>query len=179
MSNNIRKLDRRGILDGSLAKRLTTLDYFLYATNEAMKFDQLEDCDLQPYGEKIITLTEVARRTLRQRMDVSLIMLCSKEHVPYKAAYFKLLVWIRRRRSAFPTNIDDRINSLLEDINHRIVLRTRGIDPRVQLGIEELLIVETAAVSSTQELCTSCSEIAASLSSKAVCSRILYERPTL
>ncbi|KAG1870419.1 hypothetical protein C8R48DRAFT_82872 [Suillus tomentosus] len=148
MSYNFRKLDR-AVSDGSLAARLSTLHHFRYATNEIMKFDHLEDCDLQPYGEKIITLTEVARWTLRQRMDVSLIMLCLKEHVPYKAAYFKLLVWIRRRRSAFPTNIDDRINSLLEDINHEIVVRTSGIDPRVQLGIEELLIVETAAVSST------------------------------
>ncbi|KAG1904362.1 uncharacterized protein F5891DRAFT_42179 [Suillus fuscotomentosus] len=155
MSYNIRKLDR-AVFDGSLAARLSTLHHFQYAMNEIMKFDHLEDCDLQPYGEKIITLTEIARWTLKQRMGVSLIMLCSKEHVPYKAAYFKLLVWIRRRRSAFPTNIDDRINLLLEDINHQVVLRTRGIDPRVQLGIEELIIIKERrpdACNSSEAVC--------------------------
>ncbi|KAG1904347.1 uncharacterized protein F5891DRAFT_1014258 [Suillus fuscotomentosus] len=189
MSNNIRKLDRRAVFK-SLAKRLSTLENFLYATDEIMGFDHSEDCELQPYGEKIIALTEVARQTLREKMGVSLLMICPEEHVPYKAAYCKLLIWIRHRRSAFPTHIDDRINSLLDNINHNMVVRTRGIDPRAQLGIEELLIVkkpraacdstfDTAAVSSTRESCTSCSEMGASFSSKAVCSRILYESPTL
>ncbi|KAG1802353.1 uncharacterized protein BJ212DRAFT_1040167 [Suillus subaureus] len=35
-----------------------------------------------------------------QRVNLSLFTLCSKRFLPYKSAYFKLLVWIRRRRAA-------------------------------------------------------------------------------
>ncbi|KAG2153643.1 uncharacterized protein EDB93DRAFT_207098 [Suillus bovinus] len=112
MSNDIRSLDNKTVFK-RLARRLSTLDNFLYAMDEILKFDRLEDYELRPYGEKIIALTEVAHATLRGIMGVSPFTIRSEEHIPYESAYRKMLVWIRRRRSAFPTDIDDRISSLL------------------------------------------------------------------
>ncbi|KAG2342481.1 hypothetical protein BDR05DRAFT_964087 [Suillus weaverae] len=199
MPNNIPNLDRRAVVK-DLAKRLRSLDHFLDAMNEIMKFSDSEDCELQHYGEQIIALTEIATITLRWTMGISLLTLCSEEHVPYKSAYFKLLIWIRRRRLAFPADIDDRIGSLLSNMEHNIVLRTRGIDPRTQLGIEELLVIKkpraackstietavpVATVLSAGKSSTSFSEIpnerqlGASFPLKAVCSRFSYESPTL
>ncbi|KAG1776970.1 hypothetical protein EV702DRAFT_1197636 [Suillus placidus] len=207
MPNNIPDLDRRAVVK-DLAKRLRSLDHFLDAMNEIMKFSHLEDCELQRYGEKIIALTEANIISILVNSFTNALgnqgrvhnSQMGKEHVPYKSAYFKLLIWIRRRRLAFPADIDDRIGLLLSNMEHNIVLRTRGIDPRTQLGIEELLVIKkpraackstietavpVATVLSAQESSTSPSEIpkegqlGASFPSKAVCSRISYESPTL
>lgn len=99
-----------------------------------------------------------ARMTLkREGVALYLFVLCSEKLLPYKSAYFKLLVWIRRRRSAFPADIKckhqslfcwtslltvctDRIASLLSALDSNFVIRCGGVDTRAQLGIEELLV---------------------------------------
>ncbi|KAG1783006.1 hypothetical protein EV702DRAFT_1059518 [Suillus placidus] len=73
-----------------------------------------------------------------------LFVLCSKRFLPYKSAYFKLLVWIKRRRAAFPADLHYRINVLLFPIDHDFVKQCRGVDSLAQLGIEELLVSKDA-----------------------------------
>ncbi|KAG2342525.1 hypothetical protein BDR05DRAFT_349153 [Suillus weaverae] len=163
---NIPNLDRRSLVK-LLAKRLRSLDHFLEAMDDIMRFRHVEDCELHHYGEKIIALTEANMISILANCFTNAL----DEHVPYKSAYFKMLVWIRRRRLAFPADTDDRIGVLLSVMEHNIVLRTRGIDPRTQLGIEELLVIReprastietavpVATVLSAQESSTRSSEI--------------------
>ncbi|KAG2134147.1 uncharacterized protein EDB93DRAFT_848431 [Suillus bovinus] len=114
-----------------LAHRLGSLPHFLDAINDVMKFGRLEDHELQHYSRKIIALTENARITLR-REGVALYMfiLCSEELLPYKSVYFKLLLWIRCRRPAFPADMGDRITSLLFVLESNFVIRCGGVDTR-------------------------------------------------
>ncbi|KAG1850855.1 hypothetical protein DFJ58DRAFT_842350 [Suillus subalutaceus] len=145
MPNNVPNLYRWGVFR-RLATRLESLDHYLDAMTEIMKFSDAEDRQIRHYAHKIISLTEVikiAYATVNCSIGATLLVICSEENVPYKAAYFKMLVWIRRRRSAFPTYMNTRISALLDySIEHNMVLRTKGIDPRVQLGIKELIIVK-------------------------------------
>ncbi|KAG1837911.1 hypothetical protein DFJ58DRAFT_734100 [Suillus subalutaceus] len=177
MPNNVPNLYRWGVFR-RLANRLESLDRFLEAMSEMMKFSDAEDRQIRHYGRKIISLTE-------------------RNMWPYKAAFFKMLVLIRRRRSAFPAYLNTRISALLDySIEHNMVLRTRGIDPRVQLGIKELIIVRkpraarqstieaVTPLSSAQGSSTGCLKtpnepLGASIPSKAVCARLSNERPTL
>ncbi|KAG1863129.1 hypothetical protein F4604DRAFT_1957319 [Suillus subluteus] len=156
MPNNVPNLYRWGVFR-RLATRLESLDHYLDAMTEIMKFSDAEDRQIRHYGHKIISLTEIAYATVNCSIGATLLVICSEENVPYKAAYFKMLVWIRRRRSAFPTYMNTRISALLDyAIEHNMVLRTKGIDPRVQLGIKELIIVRQprAARQSTIEAAT-------------------------
>ncbi|KAG1724532.1 hypothetical protein EDB19DRAFT_309372 [Suillus lakei] len=133
-------LDRQAVVI-DLANRLGSLDYFMDGINDVMKFSHLEDRELQRYSRKIIALTEGARMTLkREGVGLYLFVICPEEFLPYKSAYFKLLVWIRRRRPAFPADMDARIASLLSSLKTNFVIRCGGVDPRAQLGIEELLV---------------------------------------
>ncbi|KAG1848310.1 hypothetical protein DFJ58DRAFT_842952 [Suillus subalutaceus] len=152
MPNNVPNLYRWGVFR-RLATRLESLDRFLEAMIEIMKFSDAEDRQIRHYGRKIISLTEalplmplvikIANATMNSsNIGATLLVICSEEQVPYKAAFFKMLVLIRRRRSAFPAYLNTRISALLDySIEHNMVLRTKGIDPRVQLGIKELIIV--------------------------------------
>ncbi|KAG2343546.1 hypothetical protein BDR05DRAFT_989655 [Suillus weaverae] len=203
MPNNIPTLNSRAVVK-DLVDRLGSLHHFLDAINDVMKFSDLDDCELQCYGRKIIALTYVACMTLRYKGPrLCLLVGCSKEFLPYKSAYFKLLVWIKRRRDAFPADLHITINVLLFPIDHAFAKQCRGVDPLAQLGIDELLVskdtptsgfescLETRqensplAVSSEQKSPTSSSEtpneqaLGAFLPSKAVCSRISNESPTL
>ncbi|KAG1750333.1 uncharacterized protein EDB91DRAFT_1078399 [Suillus paluster] len=100
---------------------------------------QQEDSELQRYGRKIIALTEVARITLtREGVKLYLFVLCSSTLLPFKSAYFKLLVLIRRRKHAFPSELDGR---LLLPLCTRLVICCGDVDPRAQLGIDDLLEV--------------------------------------
>ncbi|KAG2358903.1 hypothetical protein BDR07DRAFT_1416185 [Suillus spraguei] len=139
MPNNVPNLYRWGVFT-RLANRLDSLDRMLEALDELMKFRDAEDRQIRRYGRKIITLTEIANATLSWQVGVSLIMFCRENHVQHKSAYYKLLLLIKCRRSAFPADLDDRIDELLARVECRVVLRTRGIDPRTQLGIKELII---------------------------------------
>lgn len=139
MPNNVPNLYRWGVFT-PLANRLGSLDRMLGALDELMKFSDAEDRQIQRYGRKIISLTEITYATLSREVGVSLIMLCDRKHVPHKSAYYKLLLWIKCRRSAFPAFLEDRISELLARLECKVVLRTRGIDPRTQLGIEELIV---------------------------------------
>lgn len=139
MSSTIRDLTCRSVYR-NMARCLGSLDHFLQATDELMKFADVEKCELLRHGPKLISLMEIACDTLRRNVGLCLLVLCPEEHVPCKAAYFKLLVWIRAHRAAFPVYMDARISLLLEPIEHNLVLRTRGIDPRTQLGIPELIV---------------------------------------
>ncbi|KAG1859344.1 hypothetical protein DFJ58DRAFT_913169 [Suillus subalutaceus] len=160
MSSNIPTLNSRAaVID--LSDCLGSLYHLLDTINNIMKLSHLDDCELQHYGHKIITLTDViiisilvnssimllvikvVCMTLRyQRLDLSLglFALCSKKFPPYKSAYFKLLVWIRWRKAAFPAGLNDRINVLLFTIGHGFVVQRKGVNPHAQLGIEELLV---------------------------------------
>ncbi|KAG1846075.1 hypothetical protein DFJ58DRAFT_843597 [Suillus subalutaceus] len=199
MPNSVPNLYRWGVFR-RLATRLESLDHYLDAMTEIMKFSDAEDRQIRHYGRKIISLTEVikiAYATVNCSIGATLLVICSEENVPYKAAYFKILVLIRRRRSAFPAYLDTRISALLDySIEHNIVLRTKGIDPRVQLGIKELIIIRKprAARQSTIETATPVSSargsstgssktpnelLGASIPSKAVCARLSNERPRL
>ncbi|KAG1878159.1 hypothetical protein F4604DRAFT_598339 [Suillus subluteus] len=157
MPNNVPNLYRWGVFR-RLANRLESLDRFLEAMTDMMKFSDAEDRQIRHYGRKIISLTEIANATMNSsNIGATLLVICSEEQVPYKAAFFRMLVLIRRRRSAFPAHLDTRISALLDySIEHNMVLRTRGIDPRVQLGIKELIIVRKprAARQSTIEAVT-------------------------
>lgn len=166
MPSAIPKLTCRSVYR-NMARRLGSIDHLLEATDILMKFAHVEDCELLRYGPKFISLMEIACITLRYTVGLSLLILSPEEDVPYRSAYFKLLVWIRRRRAAFPVYMDARISLLLDPIEHNLVVRTRGIDPRTQLGIPELIVIKKKRRAPT------------SVSSKAVCSRISNERPTL
>ncbi|KAG2072906.1 hypothetical protein BDR04DRAFT_1095656 [Suillus decipiens] len=139
MNTNIPALDCREVID-DLADRLGSLSLFLDGINDVMKLVQLDDQELQRYSRKIIALTEGARMTLRREgVALYLFVLCPEELLVYKSAYFRLLVWIRRRRPAFPADLKDRIASLLFVLESNFVIRCGGVDTRAQLGIEELL----------------------------------------
>ncbi|KAG2128373.1 uncharacterized protein EDB93DRAFT_1109000 [Suillus bovinus] len=140
MNNDFPALDCPAVVN-DLAHRLGSLPHFLDAINDVMKFGRLEDHELQHYSRKIIALTENARITLRREgVALYIFVLCSEELLPYKSAYFKLLLWIRRRRPAFPADMGDRITSLLFVLESNFVIRCGGVDTRAQLGIEELLV---------------------------------------
>lgn len=66
MPNNIPTLDSRAVVK-DLVDRLGSLHRFLDAINDVMKFSDLDDCELQCYGRKIIALTYVACMTLRYK----------------------------------------------------------------------------------------------------------------
>ncbi|KAG1854451.1 hypothetical protein DFJ58DRAFT_703213 [Suillus subalutaceus] len=154
MNADIPALDCREVVE-DLADRLGSLSLFLGGINDIMKFSSLEDHELQRYCRKIIALTEGARMTLRREgVALYLFVLCPEELLPYKSAYFKLLVWIRRRRPAFPADIADRIASLLFVLESNFVIRCGGVDTRAQLGIEELLVPKNplAACKSTAQI---------------------------
>ncbi|KAG1849228.1 hypothetical protein F4604DRAFT_1935023 [Suillus subluteus] len=174
MNADIPALDCREVVE-DLADRLGSLSLFLDGINDIMKFSSLEDHELQHYCRKIIALTEVnifaslansfnnavgikgARMTLRREgVALYLFVLCPEELLPYKSAYFKLLVWIRRRRPAFPADIADRIASLLFVLESNFVIRCGGVDTRAQLGIEELLVLKNPLAA-----CKSAAQIAA------------------
>ncbi|KAG0694894.1 hypothetical protein DFH29DRAFT_297945 [Suillus ampliporus] len=128
-----------------LTERLGSLEHFMEGVSELLKFSQQEDCELQRHGRKIIALTEVARTTLtRVGVKLYLFVFCSSTLLPFKSAYFKLLVLIRRRKHAFPFELDDRICRLLLPLYTHLVIRCGGIDPRAQLGIDDLLEVPNA-----------------------------------
>ncbi|KAG1798616.1 uncharacterized protein HD556DRAFT_1306058 [Suillus plorans] len=140
MNNDIPALDCPAVVN-DLADRLGSLSRFLDGINDLTKFSSLGDHELQHYGRKIIALTEGARMTLRREgVALYLFVLCSEELLPYKSAYFKFLLWIRRRRPAFPADIGDRITSLLSVLKTNFTIRCGGVDTRAQLGIEELLV---------------------------------------
>ncbi|KAG2338819.1 hypothetical protein BDR05DRAFT_1003901 [Suillus weaverae] len=82
----------------------------------------------------------------REGVALYLFVLCPEELLPYKSAYFKLLVSIRRRRPAFPADLRDRIASLLSVLESNFVIRCGGVDTRAQLGIEELLVPKNPLV---------------------------------
>ncbi|KAG1812505.1 uncharacterized protein BJ212DRAFT_1301494 [Suillus subaureus] len=95
----------------------------------------------------MLLVIKIACVTIRWSMGVSLLTICSEEHVSYKAAYFKMLLLIRQRRSSFPVYIDNRVGALLAyTIERDMVLRAEGIDPRARLGIEELLVARRGPV---------------------------------
>ncbi|KAG1814264.1 uncharacterized protein BJ212DRAFT_1300586 [Suillus subaureus] len=172
MNADIPALDCREVVE-DLVDRLGSLSFFLDGIYDLMKFSNLEDYELQRYSRKIIALTEVnmfsslansfnnvlgmkgARMTLkREGVVLYLFVLCPEELLPYKSAYFKTLVWIRRRRHAFPADIGDRIASLLFVLESNFVIRCGGVDTRAQLGIEELLVPKNplAACKSTAQI---------------------------
>ncbi|KAG1847940.1 hypothetical protein C8R48DRAFT_412743 [Suillus tomentosus] len=141
MNTDIPALDCPAVVN-DLADRLGSLSRFLDGINDLMKFSSLGDHELQRYGRKIIALTEGARMTLRREgVALYLFVLCSEELLPYKSAYFRFLLWIRRRRPAFP---GDRITSLLSVLKSNFTIRFGGVDTRAQLGIEELLVPNDA-----------------------------------
>ncbi|KAG1840976.1 hypothetical protein C8R48DRAFT_61888 [Suillus tomentosus] len=144
MNTDIPALDCPAVVN-DLADRLGSLSRFLDGIDDLMKFSSLEDHELQLYGRKIIALTEGARMTLRREgVALYFFVLCSEELLPYKSAYFKSLLWIRRRRPAFPADIGDRITSLLSVLKSNFTIRFGGVDTRAQLGIEELLVPNDA-----------------------------------
>ncbi|KAG1814282.1 uncharacterized protein BJ212DRAFT_361899 [Suillus subaureus] len=154
MNADIPAFDCREVVE-DLADRLGSLGLFLDGINDLMKFSNLEDYELQRYSRKVIALTEGARMTLkREGVVLYLFVLCPEELLPYKSAYFKLLVSIRRRRRAFPADIGDRIASLLFVLESNFVIRCGGVDTRAQLGIEELLVPKNplAACESTAQI---------------------------
>ncbi|KAG2135169.1 hypothetical protein DEU56DRAFT_401433 [Suillus clintonianus] len=145
MTNNTTALDnynRRGPMD--LAQRLNSPYLLLDAIYDIMAItSRSEDCQLQRNGRKIIALTEVARSTLnRMGVKLHLFVVCSETLLPYKKAYFKLLLVIKSRKRAFPsdTMMDERITRLLLPLHTNFDIRFGGVDPRAQLGIEELLV---------------------------------------
>ncbi|KAG1908937.1 uncharacterized protein F5891DRAFT_1206744 [Suillus fuscotomentosus] len=164
MNNNIPALDCPAVIN-DLADRLGSLSRFLDGINDLMKFSSLGDHKLQHYGRKvlpsqfnhllqstdnyfpvqIIALTEGARMILRREgVALYLFVLCSEELLPYKSAYFRFLLWIRRRRPAFPADIGDRITSLLSVLKSNFTIQFGRVDTRAQLGIEELLVPNDA-----------------------------------
>ncbi|KAG1727615.1 hypothetical protein EDB19DRAFT_1914149 [Suillus lakei] len=139
MSNDIPALDRRAVAK-DLADRLQgSLDDVLGGMKDILKFSHLEDHELQRHSRKIITLTELARNALeRERVALSLFIHCPEKIVPYKSAYFKLLLLIRSRKLVFP--VDARTKRLLFDLGPNVAILCEGIDPRAQLGYEEELV---------------------------------------
>ncbi|KAG2112937.1 hypothetical protein BD769DRAFT_1778664 [Suillus cothurnatus] len=122
-----------------LTTRLCSKDHVLHGINEIMKFENSEDYELQHHGRKIISLTEVARNTLlRLKVELYLFIVCSQALLPFKSAYFKLLLFIERRRHAFGSDLDKRISRLLDPLYTRFVVSCGEVDPRAQLGIEGL-----------------------------------------
>ncbi|KAG2743128.1 hypothetical protein P692DRAFT_20747202 [Suillus brevipes Sb2] len=122
-----------------LTTRLCSKDHLLHGIDDIMKFEHSEDCELQRYGRKIISLTEVARSTLKRlKVELYLFVACSEDLLPFKSAYFKLLLFIERRKHAFGSDLNDRISHLLDPLYTRFVICCGGVDPRAQLGIEGL-----------------------------------------
>ncbi|KAG2125735.1 hypothetical protein DEU56DRAFT_983143 [Suillus clintonianus] len=112
-------------------------DQFLHGINDILKFDQSDDSVILRYGRKIIALAEVARGTLRRLgAEPYLFVVCSQALVPYKSAYFKLLLFIQRRKGAFTH--DDRITRLLSSLRTTMVVCGGEVDPRAQLGLRGL-----------------------------------------
>lgn len=128
-----------------LTERLCSQKHFRDGINDLLKFSHSEDSEFQRYGRKIIALTEVARSTLtRVGVKLYLFVVCSQTFLPLKSAYFKMLILIRRRKHAFPLELDDRINRLLLPLYTRLVICYGGVDTRAQLGINELLVAPNA-----------------------------------
>ncbi|KAG1762596.1 hypothetical protein EDD22DRAFT_564025 [Suillus occidentalis] len=122
-----------------LTTRLCSKDHLLQGINDIMKFEHSEDCELQRYGRKIISLTEVARSTLKRlKVGLYLFVACSEDLLPFKSAYFKVLLFIERRKHAFGSDLNERISHLLDPLYTRFVISCGGVDPRAQLGIEGL-----------------------------------------
>ncbi|KAG1751707.1 hypothetical protein EDB19DRAFT_1824625 [Suillus lakei] len=122
-----------------LTTRLGSQDHLLHGINDILKFEQSKDCELQRFGRKIIALTEVARSTLKRlKVELYLFVACSQAFLPLKSAYFKLLLFIERRKHAFASDLHKRISRLLDPLYTRFVICCEGVDPRAQLGIEGL-----------------------------------------
>ncbi|KAG2078474.1 hypothetical protein BDR04DRAFT_1086810 [Suillus decipiens] len=144
-----------------LTDRLCSQKHVRDGINDLLKFSHSEDSEFQRYGRKvlskslllilfysqlmvsvkIIALTEVARNTLtRVGVKLYLFVVCSQTLLPLKSAYFKMLILIRRRKHAFPSELNDRINRLLLPLYTHLVICCGGVDTRTQLGIKELLV---------------------------------------
>ncbi|KAG1767367.1 hypothetical protein EV702DRAFT_754553 [Suillus placidus] len=122
-----------------LTARLCSKDHLLHGINDIMKFEHSEDCELQRYARKIISLTEVARSTLKRlKVELYLFVACSQAFLPLKSAYFALLLFIERRKHAFGSDLDERISRLLHPLYSRFVICCGGVDPRAQLGLKGL-----------------------------------------
>ncbi|KAG1816803.1 uncharacterized protein BJ212DRAFT_1576961 [Suillus subaureus] len=122
-----------------LTTRLCSKDHLLHGIDDIMKFEHSEDYELQRYGRKIISLIEVARSTLKRlQVELYLFVACSVALLPFKSAYFKLLLFIERRKHAFGSDLDKRISRLLDPLYSRFVVCYGGVDPRAQLGIKGL-----------------------------------------
>ncbi|KAG1888227.1 hypothetical protein F4604DRAFT_2032389 [Suillus subluteus] len=139
MNNDIPPaLDSR-IVTRDLTTRLCSKDHLLHGINDIMKFEHSEDHEIQRYDRKIISLTEVARSTLKRlKVELYLFVACPQALIPFKAAYFRLLLFIERRKHAFSSELDKRISRLLDPLYTRFVICCGGVDPRAQLGIEGL-----------------------------------------
>ncbi|KAG2039071.1 hypothetical protein BDR03DRAFT_952735 [Suillus americanus] len=139
-------LDRR-IVTLELTERLCSQKHFRDGINDLLKFSHSEDSEFQRYGRKIIALTEVARSTLtRVGVKLYLFVVCPQTLLPLKSAYFKMLILIRRRKHAFPLELDDRINRLLLPLYTHLATYYGGVDTRAQLGIKELLVAPNTPV---------------------------------
>ncbi|KAG1773346.1 hypothetical protein EV702DRAFT_1130332 [Suillus placidus] len=113
MNNDIPPtLDRRRALE--LTERLCSQKHFRDGINDLLKFSHSEDSEFQRYGRKIIALTEVARSTLtRVGVKLHLFIVCSQTFLPLKSAYFKMLILIRRRKHAFPSELGGKNLSVI------------------------------------------------------------------
>ncbi|KAG2111082.1 hypothetical protein BD769DRAFT_74781 [Suillus cothurnatus] len=128
-----------------LTERLCSEQHVRDGINDLLKFSHSEDSEFQRHGRKIIALTEVARSTLtRVGVKLYLFIVCSQNLLPLKSAYFKMLILIRRRKYAFPLELDGRINRLLLPLHTHLVIYYGGVDTRAQLGIKELLVAPAA-----------------------------------
>ncbi|KAG1816708.1 uncharacterized protein BJ212DRAFT_1352698 [Suillus subaureus] len=128
-----------------LTERLCSQKHVRDGINDLLKFSRSEDSEFRRYGRKIIALTEVARSTLtRVGVKLYLFVVCPQTLLPLKSAYFKMLILIRRRKHAFPLELDERINRLLLPLYTHLVIYYGGVDTRAQLGIKELLVAPNA-----------------------------------
>ncbi|KAH7927184.1 hypothetical protein BV22DRAFT_1111228 [Leucogyrophana mollusca] len=127
-----------------IARRLSSLRCFLSAVEDLLNCNTLTSAEFRRHGRKIIALAEIARATLtRAGLKLHLFTSCSPSFLPFKSAYFKLLLVLRCHRNDFVPELRARTGRLILPLSTRLVIRCKN-DPYTQLGIDESLISASA-----------------------------------
>ncbi|KAF8064026.1 hypothetical protein FPV67DRAFT_1503251 [Lyophyllum atratum] len=113
----------------ALATRLGSLAQFLEAVHELQSCRYSPSRYFQRHGRKIVTLIEIARKTLKAAgIQIHLFSSCPDSLVPCKAAYVDMLYMLKERRADLDPALEDRVRNLLSPLSSGFQITRKG-DP--------------------------------------------------
>lgn len=112
-----------------IACRLGSLVCFLEAVEELKTCSGLVSSEFRRHSRKIISLIEVARRTLTAAgISLHMFRSCSPTSAPFRTAYVELLKILKERRYDVEEILQERVKHLLQPLSSGFFIQRRG-DP--------------------------------------------------